>query len=643
MANINFHVFPIFWMMANQKCGCYQSHDKDQGSMGKHPITKQGFHEATDDIEKITRWWTQYPNANIGVATGSISGFIVLDVDPRHDGDKSLLAYPELPITVQSNTGGGGQHYYFKYNKNIKNGNNIFGNGLDCKSDGGYIIAPPSLHRSGKHYEWITDQSPFEYEMAEAPEWMLRAISAKKDKDIEEKKDEIYIYGEGERDTALTSLAGKMRFVGASEEEMFNAIWSFNNTRCVPPLGIEQVKKIAKSISKHKKGKKEKKLAITVEIMEKDENLKNLFRYNLFTKDLEYANAPKFASIAKAGEVVNENDFIEIKYYLSKRHNFEPETRVIIEASMIMSQRNTHHPVCDFIKNLKWDGVKRVDTWLIDYCGADDNEYIRGVGRKVLTAAIARIFNPGCKFDFMMILEGKQGIGKSQLVEALGGNWYLDTEIMERTKDTVDKMRGAWIIEISELVGFNKKDVESLKSFISRRVDHERLSYRRDPMDFPRQCIFIGTHNPSGDNTYFYDDTGNRRFWPVHCEKTDYEEIRTVRSQLFAEAKVIYDSGEKLYLDKVEQTMMASQVQEERFSEDPWLFIVQDYLKGKHEVIGKDILIGALGISNERMNKGSLMKVGQIMKSLGWVRRRKNLGGREWYYEKSNNNVNWEE
>ena len=368
--------------------------------------------------------------------------------------------------------------------------------------------------------------------------------------------------------------------------------------------------------------------------MEQDIDLCGMFQYNLFTKDIEYANVPSFSMLGVKNNILSDNDFIELKYYISKEYKVEVPIATLIEASVLMALRRKYHPVRDWVDSLKWDGKHRLDKWLIDYCGCDDNAYIRMVARKILVAAIARVYNPGCKFDFMAILEGSQGIGKSQLVRAIAGDWYLDTYIKGRDKDIVDKFRGAWIVEISELVGFKREDVESLKSFISRQTDRERLSYRRNSEDYPRQCIFIGTHNPSGDNTYFYDDTGNRRFWAIDCRKSDYNGIKKVREQLFAEAKIFYEQGEKLYLDHDDAVRIAEQSQEDRLPIDPWTRPISIYIKGKDMVFAEDILKDALHIPIERQNRGHQMKVGQIMKSMGWLKHRESVGDRRYFYEK---------
>ena len=175
-----------------------------------------------------------------------------------------------------------------------------------------------------------------------------------------------------------------------------------------------------------------------------------------------------------------------------------------------------YHPLRAYLAGLpEWDGSPRVDTLLIDYLGATDNAYIRAVTRKTLCAAAARVYSPGCKFDTILVLNGPQGIGKSTLIAKLGGEWFSDSLQLSDTHDktAAEKLQGYWILEIGELAGLRKAEVETLRSFLSRQNDIYRASFGRRATPHPRQCVFIGTTN--AESGYLRDTTGNRRFWPV--------------------------------------------------------------------------------------------------------------------------------
>ncbi len=347
-----------------------------------------------------------------------------------------------------------------------------------------------------------------------------------------------------------------------------------------------------------------------------------LFRYNLMTKDIELTRE----SMLGGKRQLNDNDLVDLKFYISKIYNHEYPKSIIEEAAYIVSKRVAYNPLVDFLEDLVWDKVPRLDTWLIDACGADDNIYIRDVGRKILCGAVARAFNPGTKFDYMLILEGKQGIGKSTLVEILGGKWYLDTHLSssEAKKDLIDIMSTAWIMEISDLAGFKRNDIEFLKSFISRKVDKVRLPYARRSDYFPRQCIIIGTHNPSGNNEYFTDDTGNRRFWCVECNHIDIEFIEKARNQLLAEAIIKLGEGEKLYLNHTESIEILENMQHSRETSTPLYSMIADYVKVRKEVstleILKDVFQINLGSVRAPDLKGKQTLIGIWMRKNGWKR-----------------------
>ena len=179
---------------------------------------------------------------------------------------------------------------------------------------------------------------------------------------------------------------------------------------------------------------------------------------------------------------------------------------------------------------------------------------------------VKRIYQPGCQFDYMLILEGAQGIKKTHLVKALAGDHFASISLKHPGKDTVDAMMGVWVLEIAEMAGFKKTDVETLKDFVSTRKDRVRLAYNRRSDTYPRQCIFIGTMNPEGDNQYFMDSTGNRRFWPITCNTNaiKLDEFIAVRDQLFAEAMILYKNRAPLYLKDENAAFEALLSQEHR-------------------------------------------------------------------------------
>ncbi len=248
-----------------------------------------------------------------------------------------------------------------------------------------------------------------------------------------------------------------------------------------------------------------------------------------------------------------------------------------------VSDDRSYHPIREYLDALpEWDKVPHVDTLLIDYLGAEDNAYVRAVTRKTLCAAVRRVQEPGVKFDTMLVLNGPQGIGKSTLISRLAGEWFSDSLNLGDTKDktAAEKLQGYWILEIGELAGLRKAEVETLRSFLSRQNDIYRAAFGRRATPHPRQCIFFGTTN--AESGYLRDTTGNRRFWPVktpgggskHSWDITAEEIE----QIWAEVLVYVKAGEKLHL-AADIESLAKEEQREALESDEREGLVRDFLE----------------------------------------------------------------
>jgi putative DNA primase/helicase len=384
----------------------------------------------------------------------------------------------------------------------------------------------------------------------------------------------------------------------------------------------------------------------TVKKMSVDSNLVGLFRYNQFSEDIEFIRPPCWDESIRTGKTIDDDDLSQIRYYLTTIHGLEPSKPIVGEACFIVAKRNQYHPVKQFIESQVWDGVPRLNEWLIKSSGCVDNPYTRDVSRCMLTAAVNRVYNPGCKFDHMVILEGPQGIGKSTMVEEVCPGFYLDTNFDTRDKDLVDAMNRSLIIEISELSGMNKKDVDWLKSFITKKVDRVRLAYAYKTKDFYRKSIFVGTYNPSGNNNYFRDDTGNRRFWPIECSHINIEYIREVRAQLWAEAFHLYNKKAVYHIVNEESLAILSCMHSEREFEGPYFFRLKEWLMvnnfsyvSMHDIIEKGL---GLKIEGKSMSDAASVwtVVGLIMKKLKW---RKGTNDNRNNYYNPNHVVNFEE
>lgn len=385
----------------------------------------------------------------------------------------------------------------------------------------------------------------------------------------------------------------------------------------------------------------------TLQKLLNDSNLNSLFKKNLFTGNIEIRgqNTYNLYNLPE-GQVVSDIDILKLRQYLSKVHELEVKGQEANDLVCLLAEEFKYHPLKDYLKDLVWDNIPRLDNWLIEICGCEDNQYYKDIGRKVLCAAVHRIKNPGAKFDYMLIFEGDQGMGKSTMLSILGGQWYLDTHFStkENKQDIIDMMRTAWIVEISDLAGFNKQTIEHLKSFITRQVDRVRMPFARHSENFPRQSVFIGTHNPSGDNNYFRDDTGNRRFWPVVCSRIDLIKMRDWKDQLWAEA-VIKEKDEILYLKNEDSLNILNNLHKEREQDNPLNDLIAEYVKGKHEIHRNEILEKAFKLNPVYMNptdlKGKQTFIGIWMRKNKWKKGENKKRG--WYFAPETISLEWAE
>lgn len=306
---------------------------------------------------------------------------------------------------------------------------------------------------------------------------------------------------------------------------------------------------------------------------------------------------------------------------------------IIQQAVETVAYEARFHPVRQYLAGLKWDGVPRVDTWMTYYLGADLTPYSQAVGKCTLVAAVARIMLPGCKADHVPILEGDQGIGKSQAVSILGGEWFTDELADFGSKDAAMQMRGKWLIELGELDQLIRADPGRTKAWISRQVDRFRPPYGARLVDAPRECVFIGTTNPRAEG-YLKDETGNRRFWPVRCGAIDHDALRRDRDQLWAEARVMFEHGEKWWLDDPDLIADAATEQRAREEEDVWMTSIAAWLadQARSEFRTADILGEAVNLKPADRTSGHARRVARIMTQLGYrqVNSRGGIGGRRW-------------
>lgn len=315
--------------------------------------------------------------------------------------------------------------------------------------------------------------------------------------------------------------------------------------------------------------------------LENDPWLRNNIAYDKFEqRAIARRNLP-WRKITPATKYLTDRDDDNLVHYLETTYQFSP-SKISLALSVIY-ERHSFHPVVDYLKSLVWDGQERLEEVLIDYLGAEDSEYVRAVTRKTLVAAVSRVFQPGIKFDYLLTLVGKQGVYKSSLFDKLGREWFSDSFSTVQGKEAYEQIQGVWIVEMGELAGLKKADVESIKHYISKRVDRYRVAYGKRVENFPRQCIFIGSTNKLD---FLRDPTGNRRFWPIDLTrgvpvKHVFEDLSADEvNQIWAEAVKCYKGYEPLYLP-AELEQVAIGIQKEHSEYDERAGLIQRYLDTK--------------------------------------------------------------
>jgi putative DNA primase/helicase len=345
--------------------------------------------------------------------------------------------------------------------------------------------------------------------------------------------------------TAMCEFAVKDAYVSAllNQERYEKAVQNFST-----PYEEEDANWMSKLAVSSTTGLPAKTIDNIIIILENDPLLKNKTAFNEFANRAEVLG-PLPWDTGASGRTWGNKDDAGLIHYLEHTYLIKGD-KSIDRAFTLSTYKHSFNGVQDYLKSLCWDGVKRVDTLLTDYLGAKDTPYTRAVIRKALSAAVARAMTPGCKYDYMPILVGPQGIGKSTFLRILGRQWFSDSLQTFEGKEASEMIQGVWINEIGELSGFNRSETNSIKQFLSRTEDIYREPFGKRTNPYPRRCVFFGTTN---DSEFLKDRTGNRRFWPVDtgvlkASKSVFEDLEKEVDQIWAEAFLRWQLGEQLFL-----------------------------------------------------------------------------------------------
>lgn len=677
-AKYNFKVFP-----------CKES--------GKLPKTKTGFKEATNVTKTIEEWALKWPNANIGIATGEVSGIWVLDLDGE-PAEQWLAKQDPLPITPEVRTGKG-RHIYFKLPKgvNVSNSAGQVAPNVDVRGTGGYVIAPPSVHPDGGVYQWHREHKPSTTPFAEAPEWLLKLV-IKQEKPIKVQEPVTFIAPnvdnadryvkkvfdeefrilatacQGTRNEQLfKSVAAMANYIGkggatksmvhdlAVAGARSNGLWNdsgsdsclatiesalktgLSRPKEIPPPKISSTPRPALSIVSdtnpedyawandlllNEKGFVIKKsLHNGLIVLERHPLMAGALIYNAFSDLIMFQRCPPWEESDNwKNRPIRDDDAIACSSWLEKNEALGLSIRPNDAYGLMLrvAKMNTIDPPRTWLESLKWDGTERISHWLTDYCSAAENSYTKTIARKWMISAVRRIMEPGCKADSMLILESKQGDGKSTALRVLG-TWGDDCYFTDQVddignKDALIQIQGVSIIEFAEMDTLNKADTDHIKKFITRQIDRYRPPYGRTLVDRPRRCVFAGTVNPGG-NGYLKDPTGARRFWPVETGKILTDKLAADVPQLWAEAFEAWRRGEKNWIDDPEVMALATAEQSARYEEDAWAELIEKEIKYVDCITVNEIM-EAISIPKERRDRRASMRIGAYLRHKGWVSRK---------------------
>jgi predicted P-loop ATPase len=648
----------------------------------KSPYTNHGSHDASRDPRQIDLWWQTFPDANVGIVTGQINaGLVVIDLDV--DSNKGIDGIAELrewekshgrlPDTWRAITGRGGAHlYYLAPGDDIRN-HVKFLDCIDVRGEGGYVVAPPSVHPNGNRYYWEDD--PEDFDLATADENVRRLLKAceKSGATSTARGDGFVIPAtttEGARDDVLFRLISSMQERGYSDELIEAGALAHNRANFKPPLEddyvIQKVKYVCGKYQKGRpilidedgeiiegwhepfikvadNGKPMQTISNMAEAIEFDKELYGKIRYNELAYSAFVCGRLPWNSSTLEREWSNFDD-TELREYIESNYGLRNKDQYIAAFNNVISHHR-YNPVKDYLESVyqRWDRKEgHIAKLLPKYLDVENTPYQAEALKLMMLGAVCRIYEPGCKFDHAMIIVGDQGGGKSSFVRLLFQNntWFTDNFNTIEGDKAAEKLRGMWGVEIAELLALKRsKEVESFKSFLTSTADIYRAPYQRITENRPRMCVFFGTAN---DTQFMTDKTGNRRFLPIQARTGQHnaklpamqDEFCRDVTQAWGEAVGIVKKAMKngrlpdLVLPPDIRTE-AERIRNGYVEEDPRVGIIQDWLSASHlsRVCVPQIYKDALGGEPSKMQLHESKAIHLIMQNMpGWQRYHANDG-----------------
>ena len=584
----------------------------------------------------------------------------------------------------------------------IRNSVDSLGIGLDVRGDGGYIIVAPSSHASGRRYEWELSCHPKDTPLAPLPGWLLERITESPrpaSPPPSESRGRLYPGEIGRIRTALHYLdpgpydvwimVGMALHASGDDERGF-ALWtdwasqyykfdlhdhqrrwaSFRRDSGGITLGTlfaaakEQGYTPAgpppeeappppdrpppaadegtldgweHALTRSGRGDVITSPANIEAIFENHPDWKGLLAYDAMSYRTIKRRAPPYRG-GQAGEWSDADD-TWTAIWLERGFSMRPRNAAVAAVAGAVAQLRPFHQVVDWLEALPpWDGIPRLSTFFSDFCGAAQTPYSDAVGRAFFVSACARVYSPGCKVDTMLVLEGKQGIGKSRLILALfDPKWHIEISYPPGSLDFYQSLRGCWCAEFGELSAFDKAETTRIKQVLTQVQDTYRASYGHHAGTYPRQTIFVGSTNK---REWGIDETGMRRFLPIECHTIEIDSVLPIRDQLWAEARQRYKNGEPWW-----NIPDAEREQEARFDYDAWEEKVAAWIQRRsHAAIPltfsvNDVYEEAIHGDGARtippITRADQIRLGKILTRLGWQRTRARAQGHlRYHYER---------
>ena len=374
------------------------------------------------------------------------------------------------------------------------------------------------------------------------------------------------------------------------------------------------------ALAKNEKGKVLGTLLNVVHVLSNDDRWKGRIRWSSFDGVVEIDRA-----------ALRDTDITRLALWLDEVYGLRVSTDNLHRAVEFVAAQDPFHKVCEWMGRETWDGVPRVDGFLAVYAAAEDTRLHRKFSSSFLIGACARVFQPGCQLDTILMLLGRQGAGKSRLCAALAPTtaWFGESTFDIGNKDALQVLDGKWFYELAECESLNRASASASKSYITNRTDRYRRPYARLPEDHPRTTVFIATGN---EIEVLRDPTGARRFWPVFVGEPDLAALARDRAQLFAEALVRYRAGETWWLDADEEKLLVA-AQRQFTVPEAWAPVIRPWvIEQKHPFSVEDVLLHCLGIPPQRWDEKGRQRVGRALAYLGCEKTRPELadGSRPW-------------